>query len=102
MNQPKEEDDLNSSAIAIVGMAGRFPGAPNIDEFWHNLRNRVESTKTFTDEELLASGVDPGALCDPKYVKSKPVLEGVELFDASFFGFSPKEAFSGGPMPDGR
>ena len=78
--------------IAIVGMTGRFPGAKNIEEFWQNLRSGVESIYFFSDEELLSSGIDPARLSQPQYVKAGAVLEDIELFDASFFDFSPKEA----------
>jgi len=78
--------------IAIIGMAGRFPGAKNINQFWQNLRDGVESISVFTDEELLTSGIDPETLSDPNYVKAGAVLEDIELFDASFFGFNPREA----------
>lgn len=86
------ELSLNGSEIAIVGMEGRFPGAKNIEEFWQNLQNGVESISFFTDEELLASGIDANVINDPNYVKAGGVLEDVELFDAGFFGFNPREA----------
>ncbi|MEH2349579.1 MAG: SDR family NAD(P)-dependent oxidoreductase [Nostoc sp.] len=78
--------------IAIIGMSGRFPGSKNVDIFWQNLRDGVESIASFTDEELISAGVNPTLLNDPSYVKSGGVLEDIELFDASFFGFSPREA----------
>ena len=79
--------------IAVIGMAGRFPGAGNIDEFWSNLKNGVESISFFSDNELEELGVSPGVLQAPDYVKtSGGVLEDKELFDASFFGYSPTEA----------
>ncbi|MGI2902872.1 aminotransferase class III-fold pyridoxal phosphate-dependent enzyme [Tolypothrix sp. VBCCA 56010] len=78
--------------IAIVGMTGRFPGAKNIEQFWQNLRDGVESISFFSDQELLSSGIDPARLSQPQYVKAGAVLEDIELFDASFFDFSPKEA----------
>ncbi|WP_375501415.1 SDR family oxidoreductase [uncultured Nostoc sp.] len=78
--------------IAIIGMTGRFPGANSVDKFWQNLVNGVESITFFTDEELIASGVDPALLNSPNYVKAKGVLEDIEMFDALFFGFTPKEA----------
>ncbi|ESA35628.1 polyketide synthase, partial [Leptolyngbya sp. Heron Island J] len=78
--------------IAIIGMAGRFPGAKNIDQFWQNLKNGVESIVSFTEDELIASGQDPSALRHPSYVKAGAFLEEVDCFDANFFGFSPKEA----------
>src|ERR1700757_720318 len=83
---------MNTSRIAIVGMAGRFPGARNIDEFWRNLSNGVESIRQLTDSELVAAGVGRGELAAPDYVKAAAILDGVEMFDASFFGFNPKDA----------
>jgi acyl transferase domain-containing protein len=78
--------------IAVIGMSGRFPGARNIEEFWHNLRRGVESISFFTDEELEASGVDASALRHPNYVRAKATLDDIDLLDASFFGFNPREA----------
>ncbi len=82
-------DDLD---IAIVGMAGRFPGAINIEEFWQNIRDGKESVTFFSDEELKVSGIAPAELSDPQYVKARPILKDIEMFDASFFNFSAKEA----------
>ncbi len=81
-----------STDIAVIGMSCRFPGAKNIDEFWQNLCEGVESISFFTDEEILESGIDPQLLKNPNYVKASPILEDIELFDAEFFGYSPKEA----------
>lgn len=82
----------NGLEIAIIGIAGKFPGARNIDEFWQNIQNGVESIRPLTDEYLLSQGVDKESLRHPQYVKAGAVLEDVELFDADFFGFSPREA----------
>jgi non-ribosomal peptide synthase protein (TIGR01720 family) len=79
-------------AIAIVGMAGRFPGASNIDEFWRNIEDGVESISAFTDEELLAAGLEAEALRHKNYVKARGVIQDVEMFDAYFFGINPREA----------
>ena len=78
--------------IAIVSMACRFPGANNTAELWRNLRDGVESISFFSDEQLAAAGVPTSTLRDPKYVKAKPVIDDVELFDGQFFGLSPKES----------
>ena len=78
--------------IAIVGMAGRFPGARNLDEFWRNLRDGVESITFYSAEELIAAGVDRETLQDERYVRAGAMLPDVDLFDASFFGFTPQEA----------
>ena len=78
--------------IAIIGLEGRFPGARNIDEFWRNLRDGVEAIRPYTDEELISAGVEPALLKHPNYVKAGSSLDGVEMFDAAFFGYSPREA----------
>src|SRR5205823_101038 len=82
----------NEFDIAIVGMSGRFPGARNLDEFWHNLAEGIESITRFTDQEILESGVPAAYLSHPSYVKAAPILEEPGHFDAGFFGFSPLEA----------
>ncbi|HTA30464.1 MAG TPA: polyketide synthase, partial [Candidatus Cybelea sp.] len=84
--QPRAEN-----GVAIIGMAGRFPGAKNIDEFWRNLCEGVEAISTFTDEELAAAGVE-APINNPNYVKARGVLEQADLFDAAFFGLNPREA----------
>lgn len=78
--------------IAIIGMTGRFPGAKNLEEFWQNLHDGVESIVSLTDEEIKASGIDLAKINDSNYVKAGAVLEDIELFDAAFFGFNPREA----------
>ena len=78
--------------IAIIGMSGRFPGASCLSQFWHNLRSGVESITFFSDDELLAAGVDPALVADPHYVKARPILPDIDRFDAAFFGYSPREA----------
>ncbi len=78
--------------IAVIGMSGRFPGAGDVAEFWRNLRGGVESISFFSEEELLAAGVDPAQIHDPDYVPARPVLDDVAGFDAAFFGISPRMA----------
>ena len=77
--------------IAIVGMACRFPGAAHPRAFWDGLVRGVESVTFFSDAELLAAGEDPDLLRHPHYVKAAPILEAHDEFDASFFGYSPRE-----------
>src|SRR4051812_8440396 len=79
-------------AIAVVGMAGRFPDARTLDEFWNNLAAGHESLRDFTADELRGSGVDPALLADPNYVARGTVLDDADMFDASFFGLAPREA----------
>jgi amino acid adenylation domain-containing protein len=80
------------SAVAIVGMAGRFPGASDLEELWSNLCAGVESITFFSHEELAAAGIDPALLADPAYVRARGVLPGADLFDAAFFDCPPREA----------
>ncbi|WP_454694303.1 type I polyketide synthase [Achromobacter aegrifaciens] len=78
--------------IAIVGMAGRFPGASNIEFFWQNILDRVESVTRYADDELKALGVPQELLADPDYVKAGVPFEGKDAFDADFFGYTPRDA----------
>lgn len=92
MSSSKIPTFTNGSEIAIIGLAGRFPGAKNIDEFWNNLQNGIESISFLSDEELLEAGIDRELIDSPNYVKAHAVIEDAELFDASFFGINPREA----------
>lgn len=78
--------------IAIVGMAGRFPDAPDVEAFWRNLRDGIESVREYSDEELRQRGVPESLLGDPLYVKAGVPFEGADLFDAEFFGYTPRDA----------
>jgi phthiocerol/phenolphthiocerol synthesis type-I polyketide synthase E len=80
------------NAIAVVGMAGRFPGADSVSQFWNNLRAGEESITTLSAEMLSAAGIGEEVLANPAYVRRAPILDGVEEFDADFFGFSPQAA----------
>jgi phthiocerol/phenolphthiocerol synthesis type-I polyketide synthase E len=91
-DEPGEELESGAEAIAVVGMAGRFPGAEDLDEFWENLRDGVEAISRLTREELEAEGVDPALADHPDYVRAKGVLDRAEHFDAPFFNLSPREA----------
>lgn len=84
-----------SEGIAIIGMAGRFPGADGIDAFWRNLKQGVESITRFADAELEVNGPETR---DPNYVKARGVLDNVDMFDAAFFGLTPKEAAQTDPQ----
>jgi phthiocerol/phenolphthiocerol synthesis type-I polyketide synthase E len=78
--------------IAIVGMAGRFPGAPDIGTYWQNLAAGREAVRFPSDAELLEAGVPPEQLADSGYVKAVAEASDVESFDAEFFGFTPRDA----------
>jgi amino acid adenylation domain-containing protein len=82
---------LSSSAIAIIGMTGRFPGAESVEEFWKNLSDGVESI-TFFDRSELEPSEQAIAEQNEGYVAARPLLKNADMFDAEFFGVYPKEA----------
>src|SRR5689334_7217053 len=77
----KDPSSISLTDIAIIGMSGRFPGASTLEQFWRNLCDGVESISTFTQDSA-----------GPNQVVTGGRLEGKDLFDASFFGFNPREA----------
>ena len=78
--------------VAVIGMSGRFPAAPDLETFWRNLCDGVEAVRPFDEDELRTAGVDAAAQADQAFVNAGAPLEGIELFDAQFFGYSPREA----------
>jgi amino acid adenylation domain-containing protein len=85
--------DEAPEGIAIIGMAGRFPGANTIQEFWDNLKAGVESISVFTEQELAGSGINVAAIRDnPNYVPARGILADIDLFDAALFGINRREA----------
>ncbi|MEK2494648.1 SDR family NAD(P)-dependent oxidoreductase [Kitasatospora purpeofusca] len=87
---PEMSEELDQ--IAVVGMAGRFPGAPDVDSFWRNLEEGRESIEVLSEAGLRAAGVDPEVSGRDGYVPAKGVLAGADRFDAAFFGYNPREA----------
>src|SRR5438270_2546804 len=91
MTRTERRDSLEG--IAVIGMAGRFPGANTIAELWRNLLAGVESISRFAPHELEpCPSEDPAVRSDPRYVPARGIVDGIELFDAAFFGITPKEA----------
>ncbi|HVW84683.1 MAG TPA: type I polyketide synthase, partial [Bryobacteraceae bacterium] len=85
--------DGQYEGVAIIGVAGRFPGADTVEEFWANLVAAKESISFFSDEELAASGLDVEDLKRRgHYVPARGLLRDADCFDAAFFGVHPKEA----------
>ena len=78
------EAEFTGDEIAIIGMAGEFPGARNISEFWENLKNGIESITFLTDQELKEISIEPEIKEDPGYVSTK----GGELADQDYFDAS--------------
>uniref|UniRef100_UPI000A7E2BE3 SDR family NAD(P)-dependent oxidoreductase n=2 Tax=Streptomyces TaxID=1883 RepID=UPI000A7E2BE3 len=84
--------EVSGNDIAIVGMAGRFPGADSVGEFWELLSEGREGISRFDDDELAAAGIPAALRRDPAYVRAHGVLPGADLFDTGFFEFTPAEA----------
>ena len=80
------------SGIAVIGMACRVPGAANVAEFWRNICDGVESIRTLTRDEMIAAGLDEETADDPRHVAAAAVVDGIDLFDADFFGINGREA----------
>jgi phthiocerol/phenolphthiocerol synthesis type-I polyketide synthase E len=91
-NTEFSSESLPPNAIAVVGMAGRFPGANSVSAFWDNLRCGEESIVTLSEDQLSAAGLGEKALASPSYVRRACVVEGIDEFDADFFGFPPQAA----------
>jgi acyl transferase domain-containing protein len=78
--------------IAVVGMAGRFPGANSVGRFWENVLDGGEQVSSFTAEDAIAAGVAPDLARHPDYRHVHGVLDGVENFDSVLFGYTPRDA----------
>jgi acyl transferase domain-containing protein/acyl carrier protein len=78
--------------IAVIGLAGRFPGAENVEQYWDNICNGVESISYFSDDELLESGIDKELIKKANFIKARGVLGNTDLIDAQFFGLHAREA----------
>ena len=89
---PMTQTQEGSDRIAVVGMAGRFPGAGTVTELWDLLITGREGISRLGEQEMLDAGEDPDLVRHDDYVPAKGVLEGADLFDAGFFGFTPREA----------
>jgi acyl transferase domain-containing protein/SAM-dependent methyltransferase/acyl carrier protein len=81
-----------SSAIAIIGMRGRYPGAGDLEQFWENLAGGKESITRLSPDEMRAAGVPDDVMRLPGYVNASPILKDADRFDAEFFGFSARDA----------
>ena len=88
----KAPPDGHDDDVAVIGMAGRFPDADNVDQLWTNLAAGHCAVRQFSDEALLAAGVDPQQLAAPDYVKAGLVLAGIDRFDAGYFDLTPADA----------
>jgi 3-oxoacyl-(acyl-carrier-protein) synthase len=80
------------SAVALVGMSGRFPGASTVAQLWENLTRGELGLRAIEDEEAIAAGLDPAVTADPGYVRVGGPVDGIDLFDAAVFGFTDREA----------
>ncbi|MGJ7510630.1 amino acid adenylation domain-containing protein [Variovorax sp. GT1P44] len=89
--KPAPQATQDMEPVALIAMAGRFPGAADVEQFWDNLMAGRESI-TFFDDATLDAGVNAALRADPSYVRARGVIDDIEQFDAAFFGINPKEA----------
>ncbi|MFJ3899532.1 type I polyketide synthase [Streptomyces sp. NPDC090083] len=82
----------DDTAVAVIGLAGRFPGSDSVDQLWSSLQAGEESLTRFSTEQLIAAGVPAHDYENPDYVPVRGVLNDMELFDAALFGYSAREA----------
>lgn len=94
VSAPTLESPAEQDSIAIVGMAGRFPGANDLNAFWDNLVANRNVVTRFTPDQIAAN--EPKD--DPAYVPSRGIIDKPEWWDASFFATSPREAESIDPQ----
>ncbi|WP_019912672.1 SDR family NAD(P)-dependent oxidoreductase [Paenibacillus sp. HW567] len=87
-----KENTRTGLEVAIIGMSGSFPGAKNLEQFFQNVKNGVDSISFFTDEQLEEAGVPAEVYTKENFVKAKGYLNECEYFDNSFFGYTPNEA----------
>ncbi len=78
--------------IAVIGMAGRFPGADNLTEFWEALCAGTETRTLLTAAELQAAGIPESLIQDPNFVNVAFNIKDPYAFDAGFFGITPRDA----------
>ncbi|HEX6371580.1 MAG TPA: beta-ketoacyl synthase N-terminal-like domain-containing protein [Longimicrobium sp.] len=91
--EPETENEYEGlPEVAVIGMAGRFPAADDLQAFWQILREGREAIRRFTPDELRASGIPEEEIADPAYVPAFGSMNDVAHFDAAFFGYSPREA----------
>src|ERR1700688_1416592 len=87
----QEIDATAAAGVAIIGMAGRFPGAQSVSGFWRNQLEGIESISHFRFDDLEIADKAKVAN-DPRYVMARSILGDVDLFDAEYFGINPREA----------
>lgn len=87
--QQLEEDQIYD--IAIIGMSGKFPNSPNLDAYWKNIAEGIECISFFDDDELEID-LPETELKNPAFVKAGGTIDGIEYFDADFFGIPSREA----------
>ncbi|MFD1326102.1 type I polyketide synthase, partial [Micromonospora sonneratiae] len=86
------DDSVPGLDIAVIGMSCAYPGAADAEQFWHNIMSGVESLTDLTETDLLTAGEDPDLIRTAEYVRRAACIDDVEMFDAAFFGLTPREA----------
>ena len=90
--------EIPENAIAVIGMDCRFPKANSTEEYWDNLVKGKECITFLSDDELRRAGVSEETIHNPNYVRAAGLIDGADLFDAGFFGYTPTEAMHMDPQ----
>ncbi len=88
----KNKEIKHGSEIAVIGMSAILPGAKNVEDFWALLESGADGIRHFSLEELRAAGLDETLITSPNFVPVQGAIDGIEQFDAEFFGYSPAQA----------
>ncbi|GAB6040379.1 amino acid adenylation domain-containing protein [Endothiovibrio diazotrophicus] len=78
--------------IAVIGMAAVLPGAADVEAFRELLESGADGIRRFSAEELRAAGLDEALIGAPNFVPAQGAIDGIEQFDARYFGYSPAQA----------
>ncbi|WP_323868803.1 SDR family NAD(P)-dependent oxidoreductase [Xenorhabdus szentirmaii] len=86
------ENSFTGLEVAVVGMAGQFPGADNVSEFWEMLRGGIDGISSLTEDELKANGVPKEAYSRENYISAKGIINHPFKFAADYFGINHSDA----------
>ena len=95
---PPQPESAANDAIAIIGMAGQFPGAQDIESFWQLLDEGRDAVTDGRNDSGSWEGVTGDPAAEDASIRRGGFVKGVDLFDAGFFGIRPIEAYTMDPQ----
>jgi len=85
------DNSFTGNEIAVIGISGRFPKSHDVEEYWKNIVEGNECITFFSEDELLAAGIDENTINKPNYVKAYGYLDGADQFDNEFFQYTDRD-----------